>query len=101
MLTALKHALNVLRHNFPYAFNLALRSPQCISLPSLCSALLDHQLLQRSIEARAPIGRQVCEVGFACIEGFEELLLEVCEEAEGYALSEVSLGDYKERQSAC
>ena len=96
MLATLQHALNVLCHNLSNPLNLPLRSLQRISLSSLCSALLNHQLLERRIEGRASIGRQIRKVGLARIEGFEEFLLEICQEAKGYALSEVALGDYEE-----
>lgn len=101
MLSALKHALNVLGHNLAHALNLALRRPQRISLPRLRRTLLDHQPLQRAIEARTPVGRQVGEVGRLCVELGQELLLEVRQEAEGDALPEVALRDDEEGESAC
>lgn len=87
MLAPLQHPLNILRHNLPHALDLPLRSPQRISLARLRSALLDHQLLQRAIEARTPVRRQLGKVCVIRGEGVEELLLEVRQEAEGDALA--------------
>lgn len=87
MLTPLQHPLNILRHNLPYTLNLTLRRPQGISLPRLRRTLLDHQLLERSIEARTPVGREIAEIRLGGVKGVEELLLQVGQEAEGDALA--------------
>lgn len=100
MLAPLQHPLNILRHNLPHALNLALRRPQRILLPRLRAALLKHHLLQRAIEARTAIRRQVREVGRLGVEVAEELLLEIGQEAEGDALAEFALGDDKEGEAA-
>lgn len=100
MLPTLQHALNVLRHNLPHALNLALRSTQRILLARLRAALLQHQLLQRAIEARAPVRRQVGEIRVDGVELGEEFLLQVRQEAKGNALAEIALGDDEEGEAA-
>jgi hypothetical protein len=63
VLAALQDTLDILCHNLPHSLDLTLRSAQSVSLSGLRRTLLDHQLLQRYIKARAPVGRQVGEVG--------------------------------------
>jgi hypothetical protein len=96
VLAALKDTLNILRHNLPHALDLALRRPQRILLPRLRPALLQHQPLQRAIEARTPVRRQVRKVRRLGLEVAEELLLQVGQEAKGDALAEFALGDDEE-----
>jgi hypothetical protein len=100
VLAALKHALDVLCHNLPHALNLPLRRTQRILLSRIRAALLDHQLLQRTVERRTPIRRQVREIRVFDIKLREELFLEVRQEAEGDALAEIALGDDKEGEAA-
>lgn len=100
MLPALEHALNVFRHNFPHALNFSLRRLQRILLPRIRPALLHHQLLQRAIETRTPVRRQVTKICVLDIELIEELLLEIRQETEGYALPEVALCNDEEGQTA-
>jgi len=100
VLAALQDSLNVLRHDLPHALDLTLRSAQSISLSGLGRALLDHQLLKCSIEARTSVGRQVGEVRLFKREGGKELLLEVRQEAEGDTLAQVTLGDHEEGKAA-
>lgn len=96
VLAPLQHSLDILRHNLPDAFNLALRRAQGILLARLGPALLLHHLPERGIEARAAIGRQIGEIGLCSVEFGEEFLLEVGEEAKGDALAEVAFGDDEE-----
>lgn len=96
MLASLQHPLNVLRHNLPHALNLSLRCAQRILLSRLRAALLQHQLLQRAIEPRASVRREVRKIRVAGFKLCEELLLEVGQEAEGDALAEVALCDDEE-----
>ena len=101
MFSPLEYALNVLSHDFPYPLNLALRSAQRISLARLRGALLNHQLLQRGIKARASIRRQISEVRLFSSKRLEELLLEIRQETKGDPLAQVTLGNDEERQAAC
>ena len=100
MLAPFQHTLNILRHNLPDTLNLALRRPQRILLTGLRAALLQHQPLQRAIEARTAIRRQIVEVCACGLELGEELLLEVGQEAKGNALAEIALCDDEEGEAA-
>ena len=96
MLASLQHALNVLRHDLSDALNLALSSPERILLTGLRTTLLDHHPLQRAIETRASVRRQVVEIRAARLKFGKELLFEVRQEAERYALPEVALSNDEE-----
>jgi len=100
VLASLQHALNVLRHDLSDALNLALSSPERILLTGLRTTLLDHHPLQRAIETRTSIRRQVVEIRASRLKLGKELLLEVCQEAKRYALAEVALSNDKESQAA-
>ena len=100
MLAPFQHTFNVLCHDFPYALDLALRRPERILLSSLSTTLLYHHPLQRAVETRTPIRRQVMEVCASRLEFSKELLLEVRQEAKGYALAEVAFGDDEEGEAA-
>jgi hypothetical protein len=100
MLAPFQHALNVLRHDLPDAFNLALGRPERILLAGLSTTLLHHHLLQRAIETRTSIRRQVMEICAFRLKLGEELLLEIRQEAKGYALAEVAFRDDEEGKAA-
>lgn len=100
MLAPFQHTLNVLRHNLPHTLNLTLRRPQRILLASLSAALLHHHALERAIEARTAIRRQVVEICVSRLKLGEELLLEVSQKPKGDALAEVALCDDEESKAA-
>jgi hypothetical protein len=100
MLTALEHALDIFRHDLAHVVDFLLRRPQRILLARIRPALLQHQLLQRGVEARAPVRGQRGKVRVRGIERGEEFLLEVGEEAKGDALPELARRDDEESQAA-
>lgn len=100
MLAPLQHAFNILRHDFSYTLNFALSSSKRILLTGLRTTLLHHHPLQRAIETRTSIRRQVMEIRTARLKLGKELLLKVCQEAKRYALAKVALSNHEEGKAA-
>lgn len=66
----------------------------------MCASLAHHKLLQRTVKRCAPIARQRRKVGNSRIILRKELLLQIDEEAEGYAAAEAGISNAEVRQTA-